>query len=169
MLSASERLTQAERGRSKARQRGYSISLRLAYRIVAAADDIGRVGVPLGFALVETETGFKHIFGHDAEGLFPGQRVTRTRFRVLREHLRETWSGANGVGLTQITWPPFVIAHGRLWRPKVNLRVGFAILRDYMESKGREEGVNAYNGDPTGAYGRKVLDRAADYRSAIHR
>lgn len=160
-----ERLRLARKLRKVARQRGSRPSLRLCYRIVAAAKDTKTPVYRLA-ALVEKESGFQFIFGHDAGGWFPGERVTRRKYHQLRKHLSSSWSGANGVGYVQATYPPFIVDDPALWRPKHNLRFGAKLLDSLINEHGLEPGMNAYNGDPSGMYGRDLLRRSQDYAQA---
>lgn len=162
------RIRLARRLQRAARRRGYHPSLRLCYRIVAAARDT-RTPVARLAALVEKESGYKFIFGHDAGGLFPGERVTRSKYQQLVAHLRTTWSGANGVGYVQATYPPFLFDNPGLWRSKKNLRWGAGQLASLIRADGAEAGMNAYNGDPTGAYGRDLAVRVSAYASALRK
>jgi hypothetical protein len=151
-----------------ARKRGHSPSFRLCYRIVDAARDTGTSAAVLA-ATVEKESGFRHIFGHDAGGWFAGKPVTEARYKDLRNHLRADWSGANGVGYVQVTYPPFITADGTLWKPKANLRWGARHLADLLEGKGSlASKLNAYNGDPTGQYGRDLAAIVRAYRLALN-
>jgi hypothetical protein len=162
------RLRLARRLQRAARSRGYRPSLRLCYRIVAAARDT-KTPIRRLAALVEKESAFKFVFGHDAGGWFPGQRVTRRKYRKLRNHLRKDWSGANGVGYVQATYPAFITNDPGLWRPKHNLRWGAKQLASLIDAHGLEAGMNAYNGDPTGAYGRDLAARSRAYAQALRR
>jgi hypothetical protein len=154
--------------RKIARARGYRITFKLAYRIAAAAN-AQRVAAPVLFALVEQETGYQFIFGHDIGGLFAGQKVTRKRYRQLQVHLRATHGpGANGVGFVQATYWSFIVNDGGLWRPKHNLRWGAEYQRSLIVSEGgREAGFNAYNGDPSGAYGAARLQITESYEKGM--
>lgn len=153
--------------RSVARARGYRISFKLAYRIVAAANAQRLTGPDL-FALVEQETGFKFIFGHDIGGLFAGQRVTRSLYRQLQDHLRATHGpGANGVGFVQATYWSFIVNDDGLWKPKHNLRWGAEYQHRLIAEDGREAGFNAYNGDPTGQYGAARLQITESYEKGM--
>lgn len=146
------RVARALRGVS--RDRGYRIPFRLAYRIVAAAN-AERLSAPSMFALVEQETAFQFIFGHDLGGLFAGAKVTKKLYRQLQGHLRSTHgSGANGVGYVQATYWSFIVNDDDLWMPKHNLRWGAEYQHRLIVEDGRDVGFNAYNGDPSGAYGR---------------
>jgi len=145
-----------------AERRGFRCSFKLAYRIVAAAEDT-HTPVAVLAGLVEKESAYQFIFGHDAGGLYPGERVTRWRYESLRNTLKAGHGGANGVGYVQVTYPPFIIGDGSLWRPKHNLRWGARNLN--YESAAS---LNAYNGDPTGIYGHSLLAIIGEYRNALH-
>jgi hypothetical protein len=160
------RVRLARRLRKAARRRGGRPSLRLCYRIVAAAKDTKTPIYRLA-ALVEKESGFAFIFGHDVGGWFPGERVTRRKYRQLREHLRSSWSGANGVGYIQVTYPPFIVDDPALWRPKHNLRFGAKQLDALINLHGLVPGMNSYNGDPSGMYGRDLLRRSQEFAKAL--
>jgi hypothetical protein len=125
----------------------------------------------LGFALVQQESNYQHIFGHDAGGLFPGLSVTRTRYRQLRDHLRSSGgAGANGVGLTQITYYTYVLDHPGLWRKRANLYFGLSILADYVHRLGERTGCGAYNGgegNPQYGYADEVLAKASAIRPKL--
>jgi len=162
------RLRLARKLRGTARSRGCRPSLKLCYRIVAAARDTDTRVARLA-ALVEKESGYEFVFGHDAGGLFPGERVTRRKYRELAARLRSTWSGANGVGYVQATYPPFITGDSSLWRPKHNLRWGAKQLDSLIRSDGYSDGLNAYNGDPTGEYGHDLALRIAAYTSALRK
>lgn len=138
------RVRLARRLRNLAQARGYRPSFRLCYRIVAAAKDTGTPVYRLA-ALVEKESGYQFIFGHDAGGLYPGRRVTRHKYRVLQRALRAGY-GANGVGYTQVTYPTFILEDDALWRPKHNLRWGAKHLQELIDAGGYLQGLAAYNG-----------------------
>lgn len=125
----------------------------------------------LGFAMVEQESGYRHVFGHDAGGLFPGLPVTRRRYKALREHLIETHGyGANGVGLTQATYWTFIVEHRGLWKKRANVYFGIGMLADLVHRLGEETGVGAYNGgeaNPVPAYAHAVLSKASAIRSRL--
>lgn len=118
---------------------------RWAFKIMQEAR---RADLPpdLAYALVEQESGFRNIFGcdHGSGRAFCHQAVTRYRVTQL------LLSGlANGVGLTQLTWPPFVRranALGGAHRPRYQLRVGFQVLKDSMRTYGYTVGLQRYNG-----------------------
>ena len=104
----------------------------------------------LAFALVERESSFRNCFGNDVvvAPQVRGGPVTRASYRRYRE-LRDRGHGAQGVGLTQLTWLSFQEDADRLggcWKPRVQLRVGFGVLARLMEARGERAGIEAYNG-----------------------
>ena len=149
------RVKLARRVQRVAESHGYRISFKLAYRIVSAAKQT-KTPVHRLCALVEKESGFEFIYGHDLGGAFPGERVTRRNYRKLQQYLREGRPVANGVGYSQVTYPAFVLEDDALWRPKHNLRWGAKHLTSLTKEHGYERGLNAYNGDPSGQYGRDL-------------
>lgn len=148
--------------RSTARSRGFRPSFRLCYRICAAANAEHLRDYHL-VALVEQESGFQFIFGHDVGGPFPGEKVTQEKYRRLVAHIRAGGT-SNGVGYVQATWGPELVEHPGLWKPKANLRWGARFQKTLGVN---QDGFNRYNGDPTGGYGRArvVIDDA--YREGM--
>lgn len=149
-------------------------SIREAYRTVAAAD---ATNTPLYrlCAMVEKETAWRHIFGCDAGSILCHENVTRARYRRLQEHVRGG-GVSNGVSYVQVTYGGFLLGEASvnygidgdaLWRPKYNLRWGALHLNHLVRTLGRDSGYNAYNGDPTGAYGRDLQARATAWYNAL--
>ena len=136
MLSARDLLKVAQARRAGAR---YSFKI---------AGEARQADLPLdlAYALVEQESGFRNIFGcdHGTGRAFCHQEVTAYRVAQLLA------SGlANGVGLTQLTYRPFVIEANRLGgahKPRLQLRVGFRVLKDSMRTHGYTVGLQRYNG-----------------------
>jgi hypothetical protein len=100
-------------------------------------------------AMLQMETGIpqRNIFGcdHGPGRAFCHQDVTKERVAELQR------SGlANGVGWTQLTYPPFVIEAQKLGgahKPKNQMIVGARILRQNFEQYGSiREMYRAYNG-----------------------
>jgi hypothetical protein len=102
--------------------------------------------------LLEKESGGgRNVFGHDGVdtgGFYTkGGPVTKAAYVLYREHRAEL--GAQGVGPTQLTYPPFqdrADAQGGCWDWRVNTRVGFDILSGLIKAKGVRSGFRAYNG-----------------------
>lgn len=91
-----------------------------------------KLPVSWAFALVDQESGFCNIFGHDAGSILKGQPVTRSRVRQLLAHVG-AGGNSNGVGFTQLTWPPYIRLADQLGGAHVvknQLRVGFEVLAD---------------------------------------
>ena len=118
----------------------------------AAPASSRRAGIPisLGCALVEQESGFRNVFGHDLvrRPQIRGGKVTRARYARYKL-LRRTGFGMQGVGLTQLTWFAFQDEADRLggcWKPTYQLRVGFRILAALIFEHGQSEGIARFNG-----------------------
>ena len=86
----------------------------------------------------------RNIIGHDPGGPHPGERVTHEKVRdVLRARV------SNGVGLTQLTYKPFIARAeelGGAHLPKYQLRVGFKVVADLVRQHGLVTGLARYNG-----------------------
>lgn len=113
----------------------------------------GGLWVSTAAALVEQESGGKNIFGCDW-----GSKWVRTppycRVEVTEERVRdlllniEAGGGANGVGLTQLTYPPLVRqaeALGGAHLPRYQMRVGFRLLNDLLAQYDYLNALEAYN------------------------
>jgi hypothetical protein len=117
--------------------------------VVREARNAG-IPISLGCALVEQESGFRNVFGHDLVkfGQIRGGKVSRLRYLRYRT-LRKLGRGMQGVGLTQLTWFAFQDQADRLggcWKPTYQLRVGFRLLADLIREHGQVDGIAAYNG-----------------------
>lgn len=135
-----------------------------------------RIPISLAFALVEQESGGRNIFGHDRGSLpeLRGKRVTKRRVKRLLSSLTEYAS--NGVGLTQLTYPPFIRqadALGGAHIPKYQLRVGFGQIRDKLMNYGSErKALAVYNAgsasSPAGLeYARQVLAKQKRWHKVL--
>jgi hypothetical protein len=144
-------------------------------RIVAEAKRAG-LPLPLACALVEQESSFRNVFGHDAvQNPTPkGSRVTRASYLRYRDH-RDAGLGAQGVGVTQLTFPPFqdrADSLGGCWKVANQLRVGYEVLAKSIAAHGVRGGLAAYNAgsatSPAGlAYAEKVLARERRWKKAL--
>lgn len=130
-----------------------------------------RLRYAVGFAVCQQESGFRHIFGHDVGGLFPGEPVTRSRYRRLRSRLQATGgSGANGVGLFQVTYWTYIVDRPGLWRKRANVYFGISIVADYVKRLGERTGLGSYNGgeaNPQYGYSDEVQAKARVIRPKL--
>jgi hypothetical protein len=133
-------------------------------------------GLPLSdcLALVEKESGFRNVFGHDATSSIPerwkGSRVTWAKYRWYK--LRRKSKGAQGVGPCQLTWPPLQNDADRMGgchKPGPNMRLGFTHLKIQIERLGREKGAAAYNGTGPAAeaYGRDFVRKQEAWHKRV--
>lgn len=132
------------------RQDGDSI----ATNVVRAAR---HAGLPLSVAcaLIEHETNFRNVYGHDPTifvgGLDKGHRyrhVTRANYAIYK--LRRKLTGkVQGVGPAQLTWIGYQQEAEKLggnWNPYFNMLVGFRALASNIRAFGLVEGLHHYNG-----------------------
>lgn len=133
-------------------------------------------GLPIDWcaALVQQETDFRHIYGQDPVRnpikSHPGQPRPVTRRNYLAYKLaRRAGLGMQGVGLTQPTWFEFQDEADRMggcWKPTVNVRWGFAHLKQLIAEHGQEKGCQLYNGTGPRAveYARELRDKRDIWR-----
>jgi soluble lytic murein transglycosylase-like protein len=141
----------------------------IANAIVIAARKAD-IQVSLLCAILEQETEFKNVYGHDGVrnpiksppgGLL---RVTRENYVVYLKHRRNN-EGMQGVGPMQLTWWEFQDRADKLggcWNPTINIEVGAQIIADLIKQHGKTAGIAAYNGSGSAAqaYARSVLSKA---------
>jgi hypothetical protein len=137
-----------------------------------------RAGIPisLGFALVEQESGFRNVWGHDPApngntSAIGGKPVTKARYRLYKSHRGPTGRGGmQGVGPCQLTWyskQDRADQMGGCWVARYNIRVAFEDLAALIKQHGEREGIKRYNGSGAAAtsYAARVLAR----KSVWHR
>jgi hypothetical protein len=145
-----------------------------AWRIIDEASKAS-VGPALALAMVEQETRFHHVFGHDPTIFQGAGRVTEDKYKA---YLRERNASGHpprlmqGVGLMQLTWYQLqdeADRQGGCWKIRPNLRVGFRHLRSLIDAHGMVAGIAAYNGSGSGAdeYARMVLLRRKAWRHRL--
>jgi soluble lytic murein transglycosylase-like protein len=134
-----------------------------------------RLPVSLVCALVEQESGFRNVFGHDRvvnpiksppNGVL---EVTKERYEEYLRH-RRRGEGAQGVGPAQLTSPHLqdrADELGGCWKPAANIRVGCEYLADRIERFGRARGVQAYNGAAGDAYATSVFALQRKWRRRL--
>jgi hypothetical protein len=159
-------MTKSARKRLITKARRYRGVNHVGY-VIDACEKAPHVPIALGLALLEQESGFRNVFGHDAGGPFPGQHVTHEKVLRLLEHV-DAGGNSNGVGPVQLTYPPLIREaqrRGGAHKPGVSIAVGIAHLNDLIGSMGKVRGIAAYN-DGTGrsatglAYSASVRYRA---------
>lgn len=114
-------------------RRARAAGAKYALRIVWEARHAG-IPVSLALALVEQESGFRNIFGADQGSILKHEKVTKAKVARLLAFV-ERGGPSNGVGLTQLTYPPFIRHANRIGGahlPKYQLRVGFGALKDKL-------------------------------------
>jgi hypothetical protein len=136
--------------------------------IVEEAERIG-LRLPLACALVQQESGGKNIMGCDAGAPFCHKPVTARRVRMVLAYV-DGGGASQGVGLTQITYPPLIRAAealGGAHLPRYQLRIGFRVLRDYLDTYPVWHAIGAYNGgpfNPVRSYADSVLAKRTQWR-----
>jgi hypothetical protein len=149
--------------------------------IVEEAEKAG-LELPLACALVEQESGGANVFGadHPEAAEYPTEppyyrvRVTSERVQGLLFHIERYGYGAsNGTGIVQLTYPPLIReaeAMGGAHRPRYQCRVGFRLLKQYIDEYGTRRGIGAYNGgaaNPNMAYAWSVLEKRNEWRRRL--
>jgi hypothetical protein len=131
-----------------------------------------RAGIPvsLGFALVEQESGFRNVFGHDPTIYVGAGKVTKSKYLAYKR-ARGT-RHMQGVGPCQLTWwqtQDAADALGGCWVPRHNIRQAFATLARNIKANGLHDGVRAYNGSgpKAEAYAGSVLAKQARWHKRL--
>lgn len=163
--------TQADRDRELAevaKRHGANFSLRIIR-------EARRAGIPvsLGFALVEQESDFSNVFGHD-ETIFAGAGlVTKAKYLKYKAQRGSTGRGGmQGVGPCQLTWYEFqdkADHYGGCWLVQHNIRVAFEHLAGLIAERGEHHGLAAYNGTGPAAqeYARSVRRRQEKWHQLL--
>lgn len=141
-----------------------------ATRIIMEAERAGVLPSD-AFALIEGESGFRNVFGHDGGGMYAGQRVTAVKARLLLDAVRHGHV-SNGVGVTQLTSEGLLeqaMNLGGLHIPRLQARVGFEFLASLQKNYGRREGFRHFNGSgPTAkAYADRMMARSAVWHERL--
>lgn len=150
---------------------------RYSLRIVREAR-LASIPVSLGFALIEQETGFRNVWGHDGHpngvtDALSGSEVTKAAYRAYkRRRGTKGQGGMQGVGPAQLTWWELQDSAdflGGCWRPRHNIRIAFHRLAALISIHGERDGIRAYNGSGPKAvnYERQVKRREASWHKAL--
>ena len=134
-----------------------------------------RSGLPVSLicAVLEVETGFRNVFGHDNVRnpvKSPPRGLLAVTPDLYRQYLgfRRQGLGNQGVGPMQLTSPGLqdrADALGGCWKVGPNLRVGVEYLAGNIQRLGLYRGVAAYNG--SNAYADKVLPLEKQWRAKL--
>lgn len=146
-------------------------------RIILEARAAGLPSLALAFAVLEQETHFQNIFGHDKGALFADLShygVTNGRVDQLLVSVARG-RASNGVGLPQLTYPPFIRrAHampGGAVSVRNQLRVAFGDLAHLVHQHGEHDALAIYNaGSVTTAgkrYARQTLERKDHWHAIL--
>src|SRR5215210_2075613 len=136
--------------------------------IVEEAESAG-LDLSLACALVDQESDGRNIFGCDHGEV--GDRPPYCHQVVTEERVKKLIASPfmNGVGLTQLTW--FTLVEdaedlGGAHEPRNQCRVGFRLLKGYLEKYPYREALGAYNVGE--ANRRSVLDTYAAQLAEVH-
>lgn len=158
-------------------RRAKAAGARPSLRIIMEARRAGLPSLALAFAVIEQESGFRNIFGHDsgADRSLYGKPVTKERVQQLLRGVSDHTFASNGIGLSQLTWLGYIRqaeALGGAHLERNQLRVGFQALAGMVHAYGEERGLAAYNsGTPDSSkgrrYAREVLEKKAKWHKIL--
>ena len=129
--------------------------------------------VSLGFALIEQESNFTNVFGHDPTIMAGAGPVTQTKYTLYKTRRQ---AGGNrmmqGVGPGQLTWwetQDLADQFGGCWRPECNIRVAVQTLAARIHDFGYVKGIARYNGSGPAAeaYSLSVRGRAQKWHARL--
>lgn len=111
---------------------------------------LAEIPISLGFALIEQESNFRNVFGHDNGKPFEGAgQVTEAKYKAYKKQRGSTGKGGQqGVGLGQLTHYTFqdrADALGGCWIPEHNIHVAFTDLAKMIDKHGKRKGIGVYN------------------------
>ena len=129
--------------------------------------------VSLGFALIEQESNFRNVFGHDPTIFIGAGTVTRANYTAYKaRRVASRNRSMQGVGPAQLTWwetQDLADQLGGCWKPTVNIRVGVMTLAARIKRHGYAAGIARYNGagPAAEAYSRSVRARAQKWHDRL--
>lgn len=148
-------------------------------RIAMEAD---RQNIPVSVltAVVEQETGFRNVFGHDKKvngstsGIpkrWAGTEVTKNKYRWYK--LGRRFRGNQGVGPMQLTFPGYqdeADRDGGCWDTAVNIATGANVLKALYDSHGTWAAAYAvYNAGSVNEQGRQYAAEVTAKQRKWHR
>lgn len=132
------------------------------------------LGPAAAIALIEQESGFRNVYGHDPTGNHVGAGlVTEANYRDYkrkRDRGCKGCGGMQGVGPAQLTWWEYQDKADKLggaWIPRNNIRVAMELLAPLVKKHGLRKALAIYNGGtthPNFNYADQVLERRAKWR-----
>lgn len=152
----------------KAKAHGADYSLRIV--LEARRADIP---VSLGFAVVEQESGFQNVFGHDPTIFVGAGKVTKAKYRDYKAMRGTPGKRMQGVGPCQLTYWTFqdrADALGGCWVARHNIRVAFQHLGDLLRQYGSmSKALAVYNaGNWKSAQGRRYAEQVLKRQRRWH-
>ncbi len=144
----------------------------IATHLLAAQKE---TGLPLSdcLALIEQESGFRNVFGHDnVRNPIKGGKVSLWRYKAYKAYRKRGW-GCQGVGPAQLTWYEYqdeADELGGCHKPFPNMVVGFRLMKAIQKTYGREKGAAVYNGgaaNPNATYGREYLAKQTKWHKLV--
>lgn len=145
--------------------------------VTAIFEEARRAGLTrsMGLALVEQESNFSNVFGHDPTIFVGAGRVTKAKYLAYKRQRGPTGRGGmQGVGPVQLTWWEYQDRADKLggcWVARNNIRVGFELLASLIEQHGDRKGLAIYNGgsrNPNFAYADQVLARRRKWHDILN-
>jgi len=127
----------------KAKARGANYSLRIV--LEARRADIP---ISLAFALIEQESGFSNVFGHDPTIFQGAGKVTKAKYLDYKRARGTPGRRMQGVGPAQLTWWEFQDRADRLggaWVARRNIRVAFEHLGGLLKHHSTRDALAIYN------------------------
>lgn len=129
--------------------------------------------ISLGFALIQHESGFRKVFGHDPTIYSGAGKVTKLRFLRYRKARRASGNRLmQGAGEAQLTWwetQDLADAYGGCWKADANIHAALQTLAANIKTHGYVQGIARYNGGGAAAqlYSHQVRAAADDWHEAL--
>jgi hypothetical protein len=155
------------------------------YRRIIREARRAHIPIALGFALIEQESEFKNVWGHDptifAGGANPktgrvNPNVTKEDYLEYKRQrdLNPSRRLMQGVGPAQLTWWEYQDEADRLggtWDPTYNIRYAFKHLSSLIKANGLQKGIERYNGTGPAAvaYAKSVINRRDKWHRILSR
>lgn len=147
------RQRRTELNERRTRQRVYRTLHRNGARYISIIDrESRRTGLPfpLALALIEQESNFRNVYGHDATIFAGAGEVTRANYaKYLSQRGPKGRGGMQGVGPAQLTWYALqdeADRRGGAWNPEHNISTAFDHLASLIKAHGEQAGIERYNG-----------------------